>query len=58
VKDAGRTSSFPSHASAPISLLRERTVITLVYQPLKLVTQEVAPPHLTIDDEVFARARP
>ncbi|GEM_PF-317537 len=58
VKDAGQDVLFPFARLGADLFLRERTVITLVYQPLKLVTQEVAPRDLTIDDEVFARGTP
>ncbi|HOU90223.1 MAG TPA: hypothetical protein PLU22_04215 [Polyangiaceae bacterium] len=58
VKDAGQDVLFPFARLGADLFLRERTAITLVYQPLKIVTQEVAPRDLTIDDEVFARGTP
>lgn len=58
VKDAGQNVLFPFVRLGADLFLRERTVIMLVYQPLKLVTQEVAPRDLTIDEEVFTRGTP
>ncbi len=58
VKDAGQDVLFPFARLGADLFLRERTAITLVYQPLRIVTQEVAPRDLTIDDEVFEQGTP
>ncbi|MBN2193339.1 MAG: hypothetical protein JW751_11035 [Polyangiaceae bacterium] len=58
VKDAGQDVLFPFARLGAELFLRERTAITFVYQPLKLVTQEVAPRDLTIDDEFFTQGTP
>lgn len=58
VKDAGQDVLFPFARLGADLFLRERTAVTLVYQPLKIVTHEVAPRDLTIDDEVFEQGTP
>ncbi|MBN2192797.1 MAG: hypothetical protein JW751_08255 [Polyangiaceae bacterium] len=58
VDEAGQDVLFPFGRLSAVVRLRERTAVTLLYQPLKLVTQEVASRDLVVDDEVFAAGTP
>jgi hypothetical protein len=58
VQEGGQDVLFPFTRLGAELRLRERTAITALYQPLRLVTHEVATRDLVVDDTVFAEGTP